>query len=247
MRSRFSLILWLSIAALYPSADVQSAIPSADLVTGIEAYNKGDFVAARKSLQTAVDRGEPEAMVNLGYMYARGHGVRSDPAFALQLYRRAADTGDGEGMNAVGYRYNFAPTPDLDKAIHWYCMAVFRGNPRAMNNVAILFYNGQGVGQDREEARSLWRQAMERGSLNAKTNLGQDLASDGILSSAERLAGREMLRDAALHGSARAQDILRSEGDDETFPPGSDSSLMMTLEPRDQRPGSSRLCGDLIS
>jgi Flp pilus assembly protein TadD len=210
MRSILSLFLWLSITALYQHAEAQQVSPSADLVNGIEAYNKGDFESARKPLQAAVDRGEPEAMVNLGYMYARGHGVRSDPAYALQLYRRAADSGDGEGMNAVGYRYNFAPKPDLDQAIHWYRMAVFRGNPRAMNNVAILFYNGQGVGQDRGEARTLWRQAVERGSLNAKTNLGQDVASDATLSAAERLAGRRTARKRTCSGHLTKVGLQRS-------------------------------------
>ena len=73
MRSILSLFLWLSITALYHHAEAQQVSPSADLVNGIEAYNKGDFESARKPLQAAVDRGEPEAIVNLGYMLSLIH------------------------------------------------------------------------------------------------------------------------------------------------------------------------------
>lgn len=86
----FSLALLLSLAILAHSrAEQLRPQPSPELVNGIDAYNRGDFAMARNLLQAAADRGEPEAMVNLGYMYARGHGVRSDPAYALDLYRRA--------------------------------------------------------------------------------------------------------------------------------------------------------------
>ena len=186
-------------------------------------------------------------MVNLGYMYARGHGVRSDPAYALDLYHRAADAGDAEGMNAVGYRYNYATEPDFPKAIHWYCLAVARGNSRAMNNLALLFYNGQGVPPDRDEALRLWRLSAARGDLNAEANVGVQLATDATLPQDERQAGIEMLRDAAHQGDKFAQDLLRQNGDTETFPPATFSALTLRLEPRNPLPGSSGACGDLIS
>jgi TPR repeat protein len=77
MRCR-PLALLLSLAVLsQPREEQPRPQPSADLVNGINAYNRGDFATARNLLQAAADRGEPEAMVNLGYMYARRHGVRS--------------------------------------------------------------------------------------------------------------------------------------------------------------------------
>ncbi len=225
----------------------QPDAPSPDLVAGIGAYNAGDFAFARQHLQAAAGRGEAEAMVNLGYMYARGHGVPRDPAFALDLYRRAATTGDGEAMNAVGYRYNFANPPDYAKAVEWYCKAVFAGNPRAMNNLAILFYNGTGIPQDRDEARALWRQASDRGSMNATANLASDQAFDASLTEAQRREGYAALRDAAISGSGFAQDVLRKTGDTEPFPPPSQGGLTMVLEPANPTPGTSRACQALVS
>lgn len=221
--------------------------PSPDLIAGIAAYNAGDFLAARDHLQAAADRGDAEAMVNLGYLYAGGQGVRRDPDMALELYRRAAKSGDGEAMNAVGYRYNFAAPPDYPKAIDWYCRAVFAGNPRAMNNLALLFYHGEGVAQDRDEARSLWQQSSDRGHLNAMANLATDQAFDQSLSEAGRHDGYDMLHQAARRGSIVAQQALRQAGDTEAFPPATEGSLTMKLEPLHPTPGTSRACAALIS
>jgi hypothetical protein len=241
---RFQLVVCiLACVAGFPVR----ADPSAELVGGVTAYNRGDFATARALLQSAAGRGEAEAMVNLGYMYARGQGGRQDSTFALELYRRAAAAGDGEGMNAVGFRFNFAPKPDYPNAIRWYCRAIARGNQRALNNLAILFHNGQGVKKDLDEARYLWRQSAARGDLNAQTNVGSDMAADATLPESERQAGMEMVRDAARQGGILAQDWLRKVGDAETFPPGTINELTMKLEARDPIPGASKACGDLIS
>jgi TPR repeat protein len=237
----------LVMACLSGGARAQSQDAAIELRTGITAYNKGDFPAALRHLQAAVDQGNAEALANLGYMYARGHGVKRDPAFALLLYRRGADAGDAEAMNAVGYRYNFAGPPDFERAAQWYCRAVLRGNPRAMNNLAILFYNGQGVPQDLQEARSLWRQSAALGHLNAQTNLGLSLASDQALPDAARQSGLAMLRDAALLGSLQAQGILRSRGYTGPLPAAVDMQLPMRLEPVNPPPGHSKACEALVS
>ncbi len=241
------LVLLSCLACLTPPALAQLAPPSDELVKGVDSYNRGDLFAAFAYLRAAADRGEAEAMVNLGYMYARGQAIPRDPAYALRLYERAAKLGDAEGMNAIGYRYNVARPPDLDKAIHWYCRAVLLGNPRAMNNVALLFYNGVGMERDRDEARDLWRQSGALGNLNAVVNLAGDTLADPASSLADRGAAIETIHSAALKNSAQAQAILRQRGDTEVFPPALDMQLKMTLEPRNPAPGSSRLCGNLLS
>ena len=236
--------MWLGLAA---AGAAQGVAPSADLVAGIAAYNKGDFAAAFRLLQVASARGEAEAMVNLGYLYARGHGVARDPDAALRLYFVAARDGDGEAMNAVGYRYAFANPPDYVRAVQWFCKAIGQGNTRALNNLGGLVRNGQGVPADVAEARGLWAQAVARGHPNAQANLGQDLMTDAALAPAEREKGLGMLRRAALEGNAAAQEVLRRAGDTEDFPPVSNSDLTMRLEPRPGVPGHARVCGDLIS
>jgi TPR repeat protein len=150
-------------------------------------------------------------------------------------------------MNAVGYRLNFATPPDYRAALVWYCRAILRGNPRAMNNAALLFYNGHGVFPNRTEARSLWAQSARRGHLNGQSNLGADLTSDTTLPEAKRREGLAMLSEAAMKGSAQAQQILRQWGDKRPFPPPFDASLAMKLEPAAPEPGTSVACQALTS
>ena len=221
--------------------------PSPDLIAGIESYNAGRITVAITHLQAAAGRGEAEAMVNLGYIYARGQAGIADPDRALTLYRQAAALGDGEAMNAVGFRLEHDPKPDLAGAVAWYCRAIAKGNPRAMNNLALLAYNGRGVAMDRAEARHLWRQGATGGNLNAQASLGADLAGDSTLALDERRAGFAMLRDAARQGSAYAQELLRRAGNTEAFPAPTITSLTMRLEPRHAVPGTSKLCGQAVS
>ncbi len=245
MRLPICALLALLIAA---PARADLPPPSPELTAGIQAYNQGDFTVAFALLSLASRHGEAEAMVNQGYMYARGHGVQPDSAYAFELYKRAAEAGDAEGMNALGYRYNHANPPDFERAIHWYCRAIMLGNPRAMNNAGILFFYGQGgVVKSQDEAISLWRQAMAQGSVNAQVNIGRTLAADSNRSQQERQAGWNYIRDAAFKGSGAAQNILRSQGDPGPFPPVTETELNMRLEPRKQVPGVSVLCGQLIS
>lgn len=220
--------------------------PSAELQAGISAYNDGRFGKAAAQLKIAADRGEAEAMVNLGYMFARGQGVPQDSAVALLLYRRAAEAGDAEGMNAVGYRLNWGAPPDYTGAAHWYCMAVLQGNQRAMNNLAKLFYNGLGVPLNKDEARDLWRQAMDRGSVNAEVNLADDLTGDKASSAEDRQQAIQWLLDAARQGSAEAQARLRHMGYAEDYPRSIAGALPMHLEPNAPKPGHSSACKDFL-
>ena len=110
--------------------------------------------------------------MNLGYLFARGQGVWASQQEALRLYNLSAAQGDGEGMNAVGYKYQFGTgvAQDLGLAVRWYCKAVEAGNARGMNNLASLS-NGLGVPKDEEQARDLWRQSAALGHVNAMANL----------------------------------------------------------------------------
>jgi hypothetical protein len=48
---------------------------SANTLAGMAAYNRGDFATTYHLLNQEAKAGDPEAQVNLGYLFARGQGV----------------------------------------------------------------------------------------------------------------------------------------------------------------------------
>src|SRR5690242_14702172 len=106
LRARWMNCL-LSISIVVMAMGVARA-QSDTTLEGMRAYNNGDFATAYRLLRQAADAGDPEAPVNLGYLYARGHGVKVDQMEALRLYEKSAKAGSSEGMNAIGYKYLFA-------------------------------------------------------------------------------------------------------------------------------------------
>ena len=55
-------------------------------LAGMEAYNRGDIATAYRLLSHEAKAGDPEAQVNLGYLFARGQGVRANQETAFRLY-----------------------------------------------------------------------------------------------------------------------------------------------------------------
>ena len=213
--------------------------PSDATLKGMSAYNKGDFQTAYQHLRQAAEAGDPEGLVNLGYLYARGHGVDADQMEALRLYRLSAKAGSSEGMNAIGYKYlhSTGVAKDLDQAKFWFCQAIARGNPRAMNNIAFMLVTGE-LPMDELEARSLWMQAAELGHANAMFNLGFSFLN-GLDRDPQK--AREWLIRAAQAGDSKAQGFLRARGYVGALPPPIDVGNMMKSEPK-RAVGQTKMC-----
>jgi hypothetical protein len=230
---KISILVAVLAAAFVAAAQAQSMTVSA----AMRAYNTGDYQTAYRLLHDAAEAGDPEAEANLGYMYARGQVVVQDERKAIDLYRRSANQGDGEGMNALGYEYAFGTKHDMSQAVHWFCQAIARGNPRAMNNLAgVLYSGGGGVPRDVDQARSLWEQAAALGNGGAMLNLGRSYADT------DKATGTQWVKRAALAGQPDAQEILRSSGYTGALPPPRSEAAMMIPETKNP-PGKAKLCG----
>ena len=69
-------------------------------------------------------------------------------------------------------------TVDLTEARIWSKRAAENGSERAMHNLALMLYVGQGGAVDQAEAASWFRQAAERGLTDSQFNLAK-LYADG--------------------------------------------------------------------
>ena len=64
--------------------------PESAVERGRDAYARADYAAALREWSAAASAGDPEALFQLGVLYARGHGVVVNLADAAAYYERAA-------------------------------------------------------------------------------------------------------------------------------------------------------------
>lgn len=71
-----------------------AAPASADFPAAVEAYDQGDYATAFAETRPVAEQGDPDAQYMLGFLYARGEGVRRDLVRAYLWFSLAARHGD---------------------------------------------------------------------------------------------------------------------------------------------------------
>ena len=156
------------------------AVPVAaqDFEAGLEAYERGDYVAALNVYRPLAEQGNAQAQYHLGLMYENGHGMAQDNVEALNWYSKAAEQGHASAQNNLGAMYDKGrgvPQDDAEAA-KWYTKAAAQGVIFALNNLGLKYAMGLGVPQDYAHAVKLFRLAAENGDASAQSNLGRAYA-----------------------------------------------------------------------
>ena len=126
-------------------AEIEGKTPAQIRSLG-ENYFKGtggkpqDYAKAMKYYRIASERGNTDAMVDIGYMYDRGYDVTQDYAEAVKWFRKAAEQGDSVGQCNLGIMYEMEAgvAKDLTQAKYWYEKAAAQGNEDAKNKLKEL-------------------------------------------------------------------------------------------------------------
>ena len=71
----------------------------------MRAYRVRDFATALRLWREEAQKGDAQAMVNAGEMYAYAIGVPEDFAEAVRWFRRATETGDMVGQFSLAFMY----------------------------------------------------------------------------------------------------------------------------------------------
>ena len=95
---------------------------------------------------------------------------------ALPLFRRAAEAGNGEGADYLGFLYETGwgvLQKDDEQAVSWYRKSVAAGDPSGMMDLGAMYTRGLGgLPRDDVQAAGLFRKAAEGGNALAMKNLG---------------------------------------------------------------------------
>ncbi len=120
--------------ALAVAAPAQALTPAQVLDAGLSAYAAGRFAVAADDFRRLADAGSAVGETMLGAMYARGQGVRRDPAAAAGYICRAANRGYAPAQLAFARMLarGEGVAPDRAAAWRWLRRAAERGDPHTV-------------------------------------------------------------------------------------------------------------------
>lgn len=113
-----------------------------------------------EQIREMAEAGDPEAMLELGWRFHYGHGIKPNYVQALHWYQRAADSGKVPVAFArIGMLYASGKgvTKDLVKAFVLYQEAANHGSPFGTYLLSMCYRKGHGTLRD----YSLYRQTIE--------------------------------------------------------------------------------------
>ena len=125
---------------------------SADYQAGVEAYERGDYETALQELRPLAEGSNPQAQYFLGRMYANGWGIAQDYEEAVKWYHKAAEQGYAFAQSRLGYMYETSWARGLFKTTRSRCSGLLRYWFQLPFMASVMYYEGEGVVQDYEEA-----------------------------------------------------------------------------------------------
>jgi len=126
-----------------------------------DEYSVSRYKSAEKYYFMASRRGNVDAMIALGRMYAQGKGVDKDLAKAKKLFSDAVARGSCQAMCELGILIldENVPAPDYDTARKYLENASGKGYASAQYKLGTIYLNGLGGPRDLEKAKELFRSA----------------------------------------------------------------------------------------
>jgi len=161
MRAKWLLVL-LAFAAPATAQSVK---------TGIEAWSRTDYAAALAAWRPLAEKGNADAMFNLGQAYRLGRGVPIDLAQAQDWYDRAAHAGHVDAQTQLGML--LFQTGNRPAGLRWLKTAADKGEARAQLLYGTALFNGDGIARDPLAAYRYIAKSAAQGLAPARTTLEQ--------------------------------------------------------------------------
>ena len=141
---------------------------------GIKAYQERNYEQAIEHFEQASKLNSGNAMVQLGYMYTNGKGVKQDYGKAIEYYEQAVKLNSDNAMVQLGYMYTNGKgvKQDYEIALKYYESASKLNDSYAMTGLGHMYMDGNGVKQDYIRAKKYYKQASKLNNSLAINNLG---------------------------------------------------------------------------
>nr|WP_295931857.1 serine/threonine-protein kinase [uncultured Dyadobacter sp.] len=132
------------------------------------------YLEAIEAMKKLAEADDPEALGNLGMMYANGEGVPKNEKLALEYLLRSAKTGYAfiQSNLAQAYQYGSGTDVNLGEAVRWYKASSQKGHPAAQLALGNMYLTGTGVGKSIAEGMKLIYKAANQNYSPALSRLG---------------------------------------------------------------------------
>ena len=163
----------LASALIFSTLLLQAAATGQEQeISAKEAYAKGDYATALSKWWGAADKGDLKAQVNLGRLFALGHGVDKNEVVAISWFRKAADKGSAVAHHNLGVMYETGVHRDIEAAAKHYRVAAEGGRTESQTALGKLYQDGRGVARDYREAANWLEKAADDDDPEAQFWLG---------------------------------------------------------------------------
>lgn len=148
-----------------------------------------------KAITARAEGGDAKAQLDLALRYRDGKGVAKDDAEGMKWAHRAADAGNADAMDFVGFAYLRGAIIRRNPAIAIaYFKTAAEQSAQAAYNLGQCYFGAQGAEQDIPKALELWKMAAGKGHGRAASSAAMAyLSGEGVArdaAEARRLAGR---------------------------------------------------------
>ena len=125
----------------------------------VALYKQGRYAQAALLYERACDR-FAKACTNLGFMYARGQGVKINHSLAAEYYKRGCDNGNALGCTNLGIEYWKHDPPKNDShAVQLFEQSCRNGDSGGCRDLGYMYKQGLGVLKNETRASELYQQA----------------------------------------------------------------------------------------
>jgi cell division septation protein DedD len=159
----------------------------ADVKSGVDAWQRGDFTAAVKDWRPLADKGDADAQFNMGQAYKLGRGAPADMKIAQSWYEKAAAQGHEPAQANLGLILFQAG--NRTAAMPWIRKAADKGDMRAQYVLGTALFNGDGVPKDWPRAYALMTSAAGQGLAPARASLAQ---MEEFVPAADKQKGKQL-------------------------------------------------------
>lgn len=133
------------------------------------AFDSKDFKTAATLFKKLADQGDAATQYLLGVCYEDGLGVAKKRETAIYWYRKSAEQGDEDAVNALGPLY--FSQGDYNNAVTWLKKAVDQGDGVVEYCLGVCYYEGRGVSVDYNLATQYFNQSAAKDNSLAKKRI----------------------------------------------------------------------------